>query len=231
MVSTWDASNPGSIANKRCRLRKSNPALTSNTRAIATSETTSVRRVNWCPPGVRPELCCAPMCKSLRKACSAGINPTTRPMSAVMTSAKANTVPSRRIAFTRGSSGGLSATSARIPTCATTIPKTPPSMASSRLSVSNCRTSRARGAPSAARIENSPSRCAPRASRRFVTFTQAIKRTRITAPRTASNAGLTPLPTSSCSEFAMTPRSRDAQAGRGNSGSGVWAIQPRSFLA
>ena len=126
----------------------------------------------------------------------------------VMPSAKTNTGPATLMAPTRGRPGGLSATSARTPNSATTIPRAPPSAASSKLSVSSCRIIRVRPAPSAARIANSPRRCAPRASSRFVTFTHAIRSTRITAPRTASNAGLTPRVTSSCSEAAMnlTPR-------------------------
>ena len=52
--------------------------------------------------------------------------------------------------------------------------------------------SRERPAPSAARIANSPRRCAPRASSRFVTLTHAIASTRSTAPSTASSAGRTP---------------------------------------
>src|SRR6266566_2269577 len=48
-------------------------------------------------------------------------------------------------------------------------------------------------------------RWAPRASRRFVTLTHAISRTRVTAPRTARSAGLTPSVMSLCSEFTRVP--------------------------
>ena len=90
--------------------------------------------------------------------CSAGASPKARPMSVVRTNPNANTEASTPIASTRGSPGGASATSARTPTTATTIPSTPPRMASSRLSVSTWRTRRPRPAPSAARSASSPRR-------------------------------------------------------------------------
>ena len=78
-------------------------------------------------------------------------------------------------------------------------------IASTRLSVNSCRVNRLRDAPRAARIANSPLRCAPRARSRLVTLTQAISSTRPTAPKTASSAGLTSRVTSLCSEFTSMP--------------------------
>ena len=141
---------------------------------------------------------------------------------------KANTVASRRIAPTRGSPGGLRATSARTPASATIIPTAPPISASSRLSVSTCRVSRPCPAPSAARIANSPRRCAPRASSRLVTFTHAMARTSVTAPSSARSAGLTARVTSCCSALTTSPCRSDAHGTRGNSGSGCAAIASSS---
>ncbi len=107
-------------------LRRSRPALTSSTSASATSATTSAPRVRRCPPAVRRDPCCSAVCRSVREACSAGIAPTRTPITVVTVRPKANTVPSRRIAPTRGSPGGLRATSARMPASATIIPTAPP---------------------------------------------------------------------------------------------------------
>ena len=188
-------SNPGSIAYRSDKLRNSKPAPTSKTSARDTSAMTSVRRIHWWPPAVRRELCCSFLFRSLREAYSAGSNPTPRPISVVIPSAKANTVPSTPISAIRGSSMGLRATNARTPNWATSSPSAPPIIASNRLSVSSCRIIRLRSAPRAIRIANSPRLFAPRASSRLVTFTQAIRSSRTTAPRTAINAGFTPLVT------------------------------------
>ena len=91
-------------------------------------------------------------------------------------------------------------------TAPTISPAAPPSIASRRLSVSSWRTMRVRPAPSAARIANSPWRCTPRASRRFITFTQAMTSTRITAPSTAKRAGRTPRVISSWSGVSALDR-------------------------
>ena len=110
----------------------------------------------------------------------------------------------------RGSCAGLSASNTCTPIFATTIPRHPPRAASKRLSVRSWRSNRVRGAPSAARMANSLRRCAPRASSRLVTLTQAMINTKMTAPISASNAGLTPLVTSAWSEFTISPQSSAA---------------------
>ncbi len=124
-------------------------------------------------------------------------------MIVVTASAKAKTAPFTAIALTRGSCAGLSASNSCTPILATPMPRHPPSAASKRLSVRSWRSNRVRGAPSAARMANSLRRCAPRASSRLVTFTQAMSNTKMTAPINASNAGLTPLVTSAWSEFTI----------------------------
>ena len=165
--------------------------------ASATSMTTSPRRAKLWPAAVRSELSCRLVCRSFREAYTAGINPTIKPISVVIPSVKPSTVVLTTMAFTRGRPGGLSATSARTPKSANKMPVAPPSRASNKLSISTCRTIRVRVAPSAARTANSPRRCAPRASSRLVTLMLAIPRRSVTAPRTASRAGLTPAVTSS----------------------------------
>ena len=58
------------------------------------------------------------------------------------------------------------------------------------LSISSCRMTRPRPAPSAVRTAISRSRDLARASIRLVTFTQEISRTKATAAPSAHNAGL-----------------------------------------
>ena len=71
-----------------------------------------------------------------------------------------------------------------------TRPSTPPEMASSRLSVSIWRSSRARLAPSAARTDNSRSRLTIRASRRLATEAQTISRTKLAVPSRINSVAL-----------------------------------------
>ena len=76
-------------------------------------------------------------------------------------------------------------------------PKPPPARASRRLSVKSCRITRPRVAPSAERMANSCVRAVERASRRFATFTQAMRRTKPTAASSTSRNGWMS-PTTSC---------------------------------
>ena len=90
-------------------------------------------------------------------------------------------------------------TSARTPHQASSSPNAPPRAASVTLSVSIWRISRARVAPTAARMAISRSRTVARASSRLATFTHAISSTKPTAPARISRVGRA-LPTrSSCS--------------------------------
>ena len=66
---------------------------------------------------------------------------------------------------------------------------TPPATASTRLSVSSCRISRPRPAPSAVRTAISRRRAAPRATSSPATFAQAISSTNPTAPSTHQQRG------------------------------------------
>ena len=97
---------------------------------------------------------------------------------------------------------GPRATRARVHQKATASPAVPPSRPSRRLSVRNCRTSRARPAPSADRTATSRVRDCARASSRFATLTQAISSTKVTAPSSTSSAGRTLRTIRSCSGTA-----------------------------
>ena len=81
---------------------------------------------------------------------------------------------------------------------ANATPKTPPSTASTRLSVTTSLTTRHRLAPSAVRTAISFWRDAAFASSRFATFAQAINRTNPTAPRSIRRVGFTLPVISSC---------------------------------
>ncbi len=84
----------------------------------------------------------------------------------------------------------------------------PPATASSVLSVSSCRTSRPRPAPSAARIASSRSRPSIRASVRLATFAQAISSTSPVMPSRISSSSRAPLVSAS-----RTGTVRGAEAG------------------
>ena len=70
-------------------------------------------------------------------------------------------------------------------------PRAPPMEASSKLSVSSCRTTRNGEAPRAVRSAISRRRAVPRASKRFATLEQAISSTKATQPISISSAGRT----------------------------------------
>ena len=72
--------------------------------------------------------------------------------------------------------------SAETPHTPSSAPSPPPTTASSRLSVSNCRTMRIRSAPSARRTAISRTRPDARDSSRFAILTQAMSSTKPTAP-------------------------------------------------
>ena len=75
-----------------------------------------------------------------------------------------------------------------LPHRATASPRSAPSVDSSKLSVSSCRMTRPRAAPSATRIAISRRRTAARASSRFATFAQAISSTSPTITISATSA-------------------------------------------
>ena len=84
---------------------------------------------------------------------------------------------------------GMKRGAMRISTHARPSPPAPPSTASSRLSVSNCLTSRAPPAPSDVRTAISRARAAPRASIRLATLAHAIRRMNSTSPASTKAGG------------------------------------------
>ena len=127
-----------------------------------------------------------------REVLSAGASPDTIPASSERETVKIRTRVSRCISAARGKVVGNIARAALVPQLATTNPSPPPVIASSRLSIRDCRSSRHRPAPSAARIVNSRIRPVERTSNRLLTFTQAISKTKPTAPSSSHRVG--PMP-------------------------------------
>ena len=78
---------------------------------------------------------------------------------------------------------GITAGAAARIAAPTAAPSTPPTAASTRLSVSNWRTTRPRPAPSAERIASSRDRAVARASSRLATLAQQMSSTKPTTPR------------------------------------------------
>ena len=78
------------------------------------------------------------------------------------------------------------------PRAARTTPSRPLGSASTRLSATSCASSVARSAPRDERTAISRRRASARASSRWATFTQAIRRRKTTAPERSTSAGRTP---------------------------------------
>ena len=97
-------------------------------------------------------------------------------------SANPSATGSTRACSSRGTPGGLAATTPVMNHCASTRPAAAAVSASTVLSVSSWRTMRPRPAPSAVRTAISRPRAAPRASSRFATLPHAIRSTSPTAP-------------------------------------------------
>jgi len=90
---------------------------------------------------------------------------------------------------------------------ASPAPSAAPASASTRLSVSACRNSRQRPAPSAERIAYSGCRCSPRVSSRPETLAQAIRNTMATDPKSGTSSRLPARFSTSCTgaTAALTP--------------------------
>ena len=120
-------------------------------------------------------------------------DPKRKPVASMVTSEKARTrklaAPLAKPGADCSSGAGASAASPLHPNEAKKIPKIPPTIEISKLSVSSWRTMRPEPAPTAFRIANSLARIAPRASRRFARFAHAISKTKITAPINTRSAG------------------------------------------
>ena len=131
-----------------------------------------------------------------------------------MPTVNSNTVPFTPISSPRGKPPGTIASTGCTPQVASAIPSAPPTMESRQLSVSNCRSTRAQLAPSAARIANSRLRAAARASNRFATFAHAINKTSPTAPNNVRSIPLTSPTICSFSGVTLVPKSPYSRRGR-----------------
>ncbi len=155
------------------------------------------------PLATRPP-CFSNSTRSAREERSAGNRPKSRPVARDSPRMNATARPSSATSSRRGRLRGLSTRSTETLARARRRAARPPEPASTRLSASHCRTSRLRLAPRAARIATSLPRESPWASRRLVTFAQAIRRTNATDPARTSRAGRTRLTTGSCSASTFT---------------------------
>ena len=177
----------------------SRAAPTSSTTAREISLTASrVRALFWRKPvPERPPDSLSVALRSGREVCSAGMRPNRRPVSSATRMVNARTrqsMPtSEPSAPTRGRLAVLTLSRARIPTTPATEPTAAPARESSTLSVSSCRTMRARPAPMATRMAISRRRPMARASSRLATLAQAISSTRLTAPTSTSSEERTSL--------------------------------------
>src|ERR1035441_5102740 len=124
----------------------------------------------------------------------AGARPKIRPVSSETPMVKKRTRSSGRASSaTEPARSPTKATSSCTPYTASRLPSNPPAMESIRLSVRNCRTMRARPAPSARRTPISFCRAVARASSRFATLAQAMTSTSATtAISTYSGSAMLP---------------------------------------
>ena len=204
-VSRFRGLNPGSTEESITKLRMSSPAPASSTSDKVIWATASAFRM-WCP---RTPVCACPASRSaslipMRAVSHAGANPNVRPVSKETAVVKTTMRQSRWIGL-MWSVLGISSTIAESVHWAPRIPSVPPKIASTRLSVSDCRTIRQRLAPSAARTAISRSRLEARERSRFDTFAQVIRSTKPTAPSKTARVGRIALERSSRTGTKFTP--------------------------
>jgi hypothetical protein len=122
----------------------------------------------------------------------------------IAATAMASTRTSKWIALAGSVPSGFVAMNSLVAITASPTPQTPPTTEMSRLSARNCRTSRVRPEPSAARMAASRIRPIPRPSVSAPTFIAAISSRQITAAETARSVERTVRVLSSCSELRFT---------------------------
>ena len=220
-TTTLAVSSPRSRVTNATKLRSSSPAPVRRTRASAICTTASPA----CPRFVRrrPRPPPAPPCPALRvRAAStrdqarAGAAPNSRPAATDRPAANASTTPSRATSARPGTFRGTRDGAARTIPAATATPAAPPAAPRSTLSVSSCRATRPRPAPSAPRMASSRRRAMPRARSRPVTLAQAISSTSPVAAPTIASASRKGRARSS---RRRTTRASGVRSGAGNQGS------------
>ena len=204
-VSTLCGLIPGFTLHRAARLRIINPAPASRTRASAISTATKTLCVRCREPldPRPPSFNVSPRLE--RASLSAGASPKKIPTSSATPRVKSRTCRSTPISFTRGSAAGREFKTDLVPQYASSSPAPALASESTTLSVSSCRTTRTRPAPSAARIVNSRVRPVARASSRLATLAHAISRTKPTAPSSTSRNGRTFPTRSSLNESMAIP--------------------------
>ena len=138
-------------------------------------------------------------------AWKAGVRPKITPVKTETIKPKRRTPRSIVTSLKLLKTGGAIAIKTGMAQSATKIPSAPPMTASKILSVRSCLTSRLRSAPSAARMETSRARAAPRASWRLAIFAQPISNRKPTAAPNIMSAERMPLTLSSCKRVAVAP--------------------------
>ncbi len=165
----------------------------------------TVASASWTPasdcrsrvrPGTTPRPACRRTSVTLARAeCHAGAVPNASPVTTISAIAKPSTRTSIGTSETGSRFGGSHASIERTAHTAASRPSAPPLVLSSRLSDSNCTSTRARLAPSAVLRLGSRRRDIARARQRLATLAAAINSTQPTAQsRTSSvvlNCGLT----------------------------------------
>jgi hypothetical protein len=127
-------------------------------------------------------LCFSASFASARRSWNSGASPKRIPVVSDSAPVNSRTRGSTVIPDTRGTSAGRYGTKIRMAAEASARPIEPPIVARRTLSVSSCRPSRRRLAPSAARSAISFRRADARLRSRFATLAHAINRTSPTAP-------------------------------------------------
>ena len=179
-VSTRAGSYPIGAPAIASRLRTRSPAPASRLTASASCPATSAPRASRTPrrsdpprPSSRSVVCTSP-----RAARSAGTSPKTAPAVSATTPVTSTTVQSIERSAYGGSAGSARPRSAASESAARRSPMPPPATARIALSVSSCRITRPRPAPSATRTANSFRRESARESSAPPRFAQVMMRTR-----------------------------------------------------
>ena len=198
-VRTWSGLKPSSTRWRRTKLRTITLQPITSRSAIAISTMTSVRRARSraFDPVIRFEPSFNAPWRSVFFAWRIGARPNRSDASTEQPTANMIAVLSRVISLARGADLGISAVTPSRAQTETRMPRPPPRMPSTRLSVTNWRTRRRRLAPRACRTATSRVRVSARASSKFATFTIEMSRTNSTAPW-SSQSVVASDPTRSC---------------------------------
>ncbi|MCG3162511.1 MAG: hypothetical protein JMDDDDMK_03770 [Acidobacteria bacterium] len=175
---------PGSVCQSLRKLRDNKPAPASSAIVNASCAITNAPRRR--PPNA-PADCPRPpsfnaACASCRPKRNAGKQPSATPISTASAQANNNTRPSTFTGFSRGKLPCSSRNNTFTPKLAINAPAPAAVIVNSRFSTINCRATRQRPAPNAARTANSRCRAVSCASSKLAAFAQATSNNKPTAP-------------------------------------------------